>query len=157
MNRRSFLSRLAALPAALAAGPALSGRAAARDLPKLVVAKTPTCGCCGAWVERMQAAGFTVEAHDVTQEALNQIKAQLGVPQPLHSCHTGQIDSYFIEGHIPAEDIKRLIAERPDGVGIAAPGMPAGSPGMEMGAMRDSYQTLLLRPDGSVDVFARHG
>jgi hypothetical protein len=118
------------------------------------VVKSPYCGCCNHWIEYLRHEGFEVnvtEAEDVTPAA-----RRLGVPDDLRSCHTASIDGYAIEGHVPAEDIRRLLAERPDAAGLAVPGMPIGSPGMEQGDRRDPYQTILFTRDGTRQVFARH-
>ena len=120
----------------------------------LSVTKSATCGCCGAWVERMKAAGFTVEVHevaDVTPTARN-----LGVPDRLRSCHTSVIDGYVIEGHVPAADIRRLLASKPDATGLAVPGMVVGSPGMEQGDHKEPFQTILFDKAGKATVFASH-
>lgn len=132
-----------------AAAPVSSG------LPTLVVHKTPTCGCCSQWIAHMQQAGFTVQAHDHAD--LGGIKAQHGVPRDKQSCHTALVDGYVIEGHVPADDVKRLLAQRPDILGLTVPGMPAGSPGMEMPDGRvDAYAVEAIGKDGSSTVFARH-
>ena len=136
------------VPLALAA----CGEAAAAQT--VVVVKTPTCGCCGAWVDHLRAAGFEVTVTDV--EDVTPTARQLGVPDDLRSCHTASIGGYAVEGHVPVEDIRRLLAERPDAAGIAVPGMPIGSPGMEMGERREPYQTLLFRRDGQRRVCASH-
>ena len=121
----------------------------------MVVHKSPTCGCCGAWVEHMQAAGFKVEVREA--EDINPIKEQLGVPYGKGSCHTAEIDGYFVEGHVPADDIKRLLAERPEAKGLVLPGMPAGSPGMEMPDGRTQpYTVELVKQDGALAPFASH-
>ncbi|MEL6207620.1 MAG: DUF411 domain-containing protein [Pseudomonadota bacterium] len=103
----------------------------------------------------MRDAGFLVEARDIGQDALYALKAQLGVRPEYSSCHTGEIDGYVIEGHVPAEEVSRLLETRPNALGLAVPGMPVGSPGMEMGARKDPYDVLLIRRDGSSAVFAR--
>lgn len=149
MNRRGFLSLALIAPFV----PALARGEAA---PLVSVVKSPTCGCCGAWVEHMQAAGFRTEVHDVGSDQLDAFKREAGVAPEHASCHTAIVDGYFVEGHVPAEDVKRLLAERPEARGLAVPGMPAGSPGMEMGDVRDPYDTLLVRRDGAAEVFARH-
>ena len=120
----------------------------------LLVTKTAFCGCCKAWVERMKAAGFTVEVKDVDNVAPTARK--LGVPDKLRSCHTAEIGGYAIEGHVPAADIKRLLAERPKAAGIAVPGMVMGSPGMEHGDRKEPYQVILFDRSGKTRVFASH-
>ena len=121
--------------------------------PTLVVYKNAACGCCGTWIEHMEAAGFTVEVHDV--EDLNSIKQQHSVGASLASCHTALIDGYVVEGHVPAEDVTRLLAERPAVLGISVPGMPIGSPGMEQGAPEDydAYDVVLFDGSGATSVY----
>ena len=120
----------------------------------LAVTKTPTCGCCTEWVERMRDAGFKVTVQDVEDTA--PLAKRLGVPDRLRSCHTTMVEGYAIEGHIPAADIKRLLAERPKAAGIAVPGMVVGSPGMEHGDHSQPYQTILFDRAGKTRVFASH-
>ena len=100
--------------------------------PEMQVYKTSTCGCCGKWVEHLRANGFKVTVTEVSSVA--EYRAKFGVPNNLASCHTGVVDGYAIEGHVPVKEIKKLLEEKPKAVGIAVPGMPIGSPGMEMGA-----------------------
>lgn len=148
MNRRQMI--LAAASAALLAGPAFA------EPPKMIVAKTPTCGCCGAWVEHMQAAGFEVDVRNVEHDRLDAIKAKLGIRPEHASCHTATVGGYVVEGHVPADDVKRLLAEKPSALGLTVPGMPTGSPGMEYEDEKDPYDTLLVSSDGSAKVFAEH-
>ena len=122
----------------------------------LVVNRTESCGCCGAWVERMISAGFKAEVNFVNEEVLRAIKSQLAIPVDLSSCHTATIGSYFIEGHVPAEDIRRLLIERPKALGLSVPGMPIGSPGMEMGSNKEPFETLLVFENGETQVFNSH-
>ena len=151
MNRRAFtLSGLASVFVAyLLARPAY-----AADY-RLEVFKSPTCGCCTAWVEHMARAGFDTVTRDVDLETLKIKKTNAGVSQELSSCHTAFIAGYFIEGHVAAKDVQRLLLERPDALGLTVPGMPIGSPGMEMGNRRDAYDTLLVLGDGSTRVFTK--
>lgn len=129
--------------------------AAEASLPLLVVHKSPSCGCCGLWVEHMQQAGFPVEVRDTNE--LSPIKERLGVPYGKGSCHTAEVAGYVIEGHVPADDVKRLLAQRPDAKGLVLPGMPLGSPGMETPDGRmDSYTVELVANDGTTSAFARH-
>ena len=130
--------------------------ATSRDAsPRLHVHKSASCGCCSVWIEHMRDAGFTVTSTDV--DNVNAIKERVGVPLGKGSCHTAEVDGYFIEGHVPADDVKRLLAERPDAKGLVVPGMPAGSPGMEMPDGRTQpYIVELVRDDGSTSEFARH-
>ena len=148
MNRRLFLASVLSTP--------LAARAAFAAAPRITVAKSPTCGCCSAWVEHVRAAGFEVDARNVSQTSLDALKVQAGVPAELTSCHTAQVEGYFIEGHVPAGDIQRLLAERPDALGLTVPGMPIGSPGMEMGNEREPYDTIIVMRDGSARVFQQH-
>ncbi|MBH1394503.1 DUF411 domain-containing protein [Stenotrophomonas maltophilia] len=125
-------------------------------LPVAIVHKTASCGCCGIWVDHLKAAGFQVDVRDT--DDMNPIKVRLGVPVGKASCHTAEIGGYVVEGHIPAEDIKRLLAERPAARGLVLPGMPAGSPGMEMpDGYVQSYTVELVGTDGSTEPFAQHG
>jgi hypothetical protein len=121
------------------------------DLPTVLVYKSPTCGCCNGWVEHMEAAGFTVDARDVRD--VMSVKRDGGVPPQMSSCHTAIIDGYVVEGHVPAEQVKRLLDERPEVAGIAVPGMPIGSPGME-GPNAQPYQVLSFSHDGQPAVYA---
>ena len=108
----------------------------------LKVYKSPSCGCCGAWVSHMHSAGFRGIVRDVPN--LHPIKKKLGVAPDLWACHTAVIDGYVIEGHVPAREVIRLLNERPKGIGLAVPGMPIGSPGMEQGDRRDPFQVILF-------------
>jgi len=123
--------------------------------PMLVVYKRPSCACCAAWIKHMARAGFRVDVFN--EEKLDPIKRALGVPEQLASCHSAKIDRYFVEGHVPAEDVKRLLAERPNALGLAVPRMPVGSPGMEQGNRREPYDVLLVHRSGKTSVFAHHG
>ncbi len=130
---------------------------AARAAPAraLTVYKTPTCGCCGGWVAHMRRNGFAATV--IEQVDLTPVRRRLGVPDAVVSCHTAVIDGYALEGHVPATDILRLLAERPQAAGLAVPGMPLGSPGMEVpDGTRDAFDTLLILRDGRTRVFARH-
>ena len=125
-------------------------------LPHVVVHKTPTCGCCGSWIEHLRAAGFQVEAQD--HDDLGPAKERLGVPYGKGSCHTAEVGGYLVEGHVPAADIKRLLAEKPDARGLVLPGMPIGSPGMESPDGRvQPYTVELVERDGSTRPWASHG
>ena len=125
------------------------------DSSLITVYKTPTCGCCALWVDHMRANGFRVAVTDVAQ--LAPVKATHGVPGDVATCHTGKIGGYFVEGHVPAEDVRRMLRERPDIIGIAVPGMPQGSPGMEQGGATESYDVIAIGRDGSRKVWASHG
>jgi hypothetical protein len=121
--------------------------------PQVNVYKTRTCGCCGKWVEHLKANGFAPQVTDVPSTA--EYRRRHGVPDQLQSCHTATVGGYTIEGHVPAADIHRLLKQRPKGKGLAVPGMPMGSPGME-GARRDAYSVYLFNSDGSTSVFQKH-
>lgn len=124
------------------------------QLPSVIVYKTSTCGCCSGWVDHMRQAGFAVDARDLPGNVeLMGVKVDAGVPGDMATCHTALIDGYVVEGHVPAEQVKRLLAERPAVAGIGAPGMPAGSPGMES-PNAPPYQVLSWGHDGSRAVFA---
>lgn len=148
MHRRIFLAAAAALPFS-----ALAARAAA---PEIRVVKSATCGCCSAWEKHLKAEGFLVSSHAVPDEELWEMKARLGLTDQTASCHTGMIEGYIVEGHVPAADIRRLLAEKPKALGLTVPGMPIGSPGMGMGDEVEPYDTLLILPDGRTEVFQSH-
>jgi hypothetical protein len=150
-TRRGLMFGAAQAFAALA----LAGTAAASEaLPKMTVTRDPNCGCCGNLVEHIKAAGFAVDVVQV--EDVMPLKARLGVPEALMSCHTAEIGGYVIEGHVPAEAVKRLLIERPKAIGIAVPGMPIGSPGMEVpGQAPQSYEIAIFSA-GRQHVFARY-
>ena len=121
------------------------------DAPVLTVYKSPTCGCCSMWVRHMEEAGFRVEAVDRTD--MGAVKDSLGVPSDLSSCHTGVVDGYVVEGHVPAEQVRRLLDERPEARGLSVPGMPIGSPGMEQGDTRQPYDVLIVGEGGEASVY----
>lgn len=152
ISRRAFLAAAGAIPVVLSSPLA----ALAGNLPLVTVTRDPTCGCCIAWAKHVEAAGFPVRI--VETHELGRLKHRLGVPRPLHSCHTAEVDGYVIEGHVPAAALQRLLADRPSATGLAVPGMPVGSPGMEIaGATPDVYDVFLFGPD-TREVFARfHG
>ena len=120
----------------------------------LTVYKSPSCGCCGKWIEHVEAHGFTVTT--VPTDDMVAVKKRLGVPDDAMSCHTTKVGNYVVEGHVPASDIKRLLAQKPKARGIAVAGMPMGSPGMEMSGQRQPYATMLIGSNGKLSVFARH-
>jgi hypothetical protein len=120
------------------------------------VYKTASCGCCKLWVDHVKAAGFDVRVTDLDQEALDVQKAKHGVASKLQSCHTAIVGGYVIEGHVPADDIKRLLRERKKVAGIAVPNMPAGTPGMEMGGRKDPYEVVAFTKAGTTSIFAKH-
>ena len=149
MNRRRFLIGSGAA-FALAAMPAIASPVSGT----MTVHYDPGCGCCSLWVDHIRAAGFSVETRQTHQ--MNRLKDELGIPPELSSCHTAEIDGYLIEGHVPADAVTRLLRERPEARGISVPGMPIGSPGMEMpGAVEDLYDVVLFGA-GEPERFARY-
>lgn len=170
MDRRSFMRSALAAGAVIAALPrggvaqqgtrpaqgATKAPARPAPLPQMTVYKSATCGCCHNWVEHARENGFTVKTIDT--ESLSTVKADLGVPSQLQSCHTVVVGNYLVEGHVPAADVKRLLAEKPAVRGIAVPGMPIGSPGMEQGPVSgyQKYAVIAFTAQGRTSVFARH-
>jgi hypothetical protein len=130
----------------------LSGTMTAHAAPTVEVYKSSTCKCCAKWVDHMRENGFTVNTHDVGNK---EARERAGISTNLGSCHTALVDGYAIEGHVPADDIKRLLKERPRAIGLTAPGMPHGSPGME-GARNDPYDVLLINKQGDTTVYSHH-
>ena len=121
--------------------------------PTLQVWKDPNCGCCQDWIEHLRAAGFSVQSHE---SGNNAVRKRLGLPERYGSCHTGLIGGYAIEGHVPAREIRRLLAQKPRAIGLAVPGMPVGSPGMDgavYGGRQDPHDVLLVLADGSSQVY----
>ncbi len=150
LHRRQLLITTAAL---FAVAPACSG-----PIPTLAITiyKDPSCGCCSAWADHLTSAGFTASVDESADMAA--IKAKFGVPDDLTSCHTGVVGGYAIEGHVPAEDIKRLLKEKPAALGLAVPGMPVNSPGMEVeGEVGERYTVWLFAKGGKRTAFALHG
>lgn len=146
----------AVAPAPAAATESPVTPAGAQALPVAIVHKSPTCGCCGLWVEHLRHAGFQVEVRET--DNLAPVKERLGVPFGKGSCHTAEIGGYLVEGHVPADDIKRLLREKPQARGLVLPGMPLGSPGMEVpSGATQSYVVELVKPDGDVVPYAAHG
>lgn len=129
------------------------GSALAQSLGTVEVFRSPSCGCCGKWVEHLRQNGFQVQTHDVSN--IPATRKQLGMPDQLGSCHTARIGGYVVEGHVPASDIRRLLKDKPKALGLAVPSMPPGSPGMES-ARPVPYQTLLVQTDGTSKLFAQH-
>lgn len=149
--------QVASMPAGVDPLADVTGSAStASGLPMVVVNKSASCGCCGVWVDHMRSAGFQVQVNNV--DNLNPIKERVGVPLGKGSCHTAEVGGYFVEGHVPAEDVKRLLAEKPDAKGLVVPGMPLGSPGMEVpdGTVQP-YTVELVGQDGKTTPFAEHG
>ena len=148
------LTRRAALLSLVAAAtlrPAFAATATA-----MTVYKDPNCGCCADWVALMQEAGFDVTVNMLDPDALQSHKSASGITPELASCHTAHVDGYVIEGHVPAADIRRLLADRPDAIGLTVPGMPYGAPGMGPESEREAYSVLVIRRDGKTDVYASY-
>ncbi|WP_199221321.1 DUF411 domain-containing protein [Maritimibacter sp. 55A14] len=151
MNRRTLLSSVVSM-ACMPLIPS-SGHAAVEAMHVL---KDPNCGCCSAWIDMLESAGFRVTTEPSMGTALSRYKLENGIPMSMVSCHTGKIDGYMIEGHVPAADIRRLLIERPEAVGLAVPGMPYGSPGMGSESEREAYEVHLIRRDGTTATFSSY-
>jgi len=122
---------------------------------EITVYKTPTCGCCGKWVDHLKANGFKVTVHDV--ESTDEYSKRHGVPDGARSCHIGVVEGYAVEGHVPAADVQRLLKERPKAKGLAVPGMPLNSPGMEVpGGGVGRYNVVLIGEDGKTSVYQQY-
>ena len=147
MKRRDLVFGLAVL-ALVGALPALAAA------PTILVYKNPSCGCCGNWVKHLEAEGFTVAVKEVDDTSV--VRKRLGLPEEFGACHTATMAGYVLEGHVPADEVKRLLAARPAAIGLAVPGMPVGSPGMEVGNRVDPYDVLLVDRAGRASVFAHY-
>ena len=157
MNRRHLLTHACVLLSLAPLASQAQTQSPAR--PRLEVWKTASCGCCKDWVKHVQAAGFEVKAHDVSDDAKRQKRQQLGLPEAFGSCHTALVDGYVVEGHVPAREIGRLLKERPQAVGLTVTGMPVGSPGMdgpEYGTRRDKFAVVLVQRDGRQSVYQNY-
>jgi hypothetical protein len=157
LTRRAWIARMATTALGGVALTALRPDAAtaAPKPTSITVYKDPSCGCCTKWVDHLRANGFAPAVHD--RSDMDALKDSLGVPAKLRSCHTAIVGAYVIEGHVPAADVKRLLTSKPaKTVGVAVPGMPAGSPGMEMGGRVDRYDVVAFAPGGATRVFASH-
>ena len=151
LSRRQLLilasSSIVAAPlAALADGTSLD----------IHVVKNPQCGCCTAWIKILTDKGFNVTTEDRSGSLLTEFKIERGIPKDMMSCHTAKVDGYFIEGHVPASDIRRLLADRPDALGLAVPAMPYGSPGMGPEDEREAYNVYIIDADGAAEVFQHY-
>jgi len=140
------------VPKAVAVNDASREQAALTN--EITVFRSPNCGCCGLWIEHLEAAGFQVK--DNVTENLESVKQQYDIPENLATCHTAIVAGYVIEGHVPVEDIQRLLAQKPAVAGLAVPGMPIGSPGMESGGYVEPYTVFSFTEDGSTATFAEH-
>ncbi|NEX59988.1 DUF411 domain-containing protein [Noviherbaspirillum galbum] len=138
---------------ALAAGVLAVHLVASAAQPVIEVYKSAFCGCCKEWIKHLEANGFKVKAKDV--ENPSDYREKMGMPDDLGSCHTGVVQGYALEGHVPAQEIKRLLAEKPKAKGLAVPGMPVGSPGME-GTRKDAFDVLLVDKDGRHSVYKHY-
>ena len=157
MDKKTQLSRRQLLifaSSAIAAAPLV---ALADDTTNDIhVVKNPQCGCCNAWIEVLEGDGFNVTTEDRSNSDLAVFKFESGIPKDMMSCHTAKIGGYFIEGHVPASDIKRLIKERPDALGLAVPAMPYGSPGMGPEEEREAYDVFIIMTNGIAEVFQHY-
>lgn len=154
-TRRSILMAMVVVAAGVAVP--VFGRAAAQGsqaLPAVTVYKDPSCGCCSLWITHLERAGFRVTATNTAD--MPALRTKLGVPAHVQSCHTAVVSGFVVEGHVPADDVKRLLMSRPKVKGIAVPGMPVGSPGMEQGSVRHHYSVLTFDDAGRTTVFAAH-
>ena len=149
-TRRTFIHAGITL-AVMQALPAL-----AQVSPSVHVVKDPGCPCCSGWIGHLRDSGFTVSVEERSVEALEAYKHEQGIPAALVSCHTGTVAGYMLEGHVPAADIRRLLVERPEAIGLAVPGMPYGSPGMGSEAEREAYDVILIAVDGSATIFTSY-
>ncbi len=156
MSNRTFVSVVGALAIGAAALVAAQQKPVSSRTP-IVVYKTPTCGCCGMWVEHMRQNGFQPEVHDVSANQVRAVSKAAGLAEDGTSCHTAKVGNYVVEGHVPAADVQRMLKEKPAIAGIAAPGMPVGSPGMEMGGRTEKYDVVSFTRDGKTKIFATHG
>jgi hypothetical protein len=150
INRRLFV---------LGAGLLVSAapfQSVARGTPRIHVVHDPNCGCCKAWVSILQDDGFEVTTERSAGTLLIRHKLDNGIPQNMISCHTAEVEGYMVEGHVPTADIRRLLAERPDAIGIAVPDMPYGSPGMGPDSRREAYDVYLIRRDGRTEIFSSY-
>lgn len=153
MNRRKLMQTAAALAAGTLAGLAPAAQPAR---PVVEVWKTASCGCCHDWIKHLQGHGFEVQVHDVSNATKNDYRRRLGLADRFGSCHTALVGGYVLEGHVPAREIRRLLKDKPRALGLAVPGMPIGSPGMdgpEYGGQKDAYDVLLVQRGGTASVF----
>jgi hypothetical protein len=155
LRRREFL-RLGAGAAALTLLPgSLAARAGSADLPLMTIYKSETCLCCEKWVDHVKAAGFKTSVHN--RDPVEPLKDELAIPRHVRSCHTAQVGGYLIEGHVPAADIKRLLKEKPKLMGLAVPGMPVGTPGMDQpGIPAEPYHVVAFQKVGTTSVYAKY-
>lgn len=149
ISRRAFFAAVAAA----AVMPPLRAAYGWTPLPPMTVYKSPSCGCCAKWVDHARAAGFTVKVHDT--EDIEQVKRTMSIPDALASCHTVVVGAYLVEGHVPLDLVHKLLSEKPKGIrGLAVPGMPAGSPGMES-TRKEAYDVMAFDRGGRAKLYAR--
>lgn len=151
MRLRSKLIRAGGLAAAVSLSPLV--HAAGEPIE---VMKTSGCGCCIGWIKHLEEAGYVVESRDLTMGDLMKVKLDAGLKVGITSCHTGLIAGYIIEGHVPVREVKRLLSERPDAIGLSVPNMPIGSPGMDFGDDGEPYDVLIVQRDGSTEIYAQY-
>jgi hypothetical protein len=151
--RKTFALGAALFALTLTTGAATPSNDGAPKQTKITVYKDPSCGCCKNWIEHLKKHGYAVDAKDTP--AMAEVKRTLGVPDALTACHTAVVNGYLIEGHVPAADIARLLKEKPKVAGLAVPGMPMGSPGME-GPQQQHYQVLSFDKNGKTKIFASY-
>ena len=148
MDRRCFVLGAVSLP--------FLSRTVLANGSRLMVFKLPTCGCCDAWIAHMQQAGFKPKTKNISESRMFNLKKRAGITSELASCHTAFVNKYIVEGHVPSGDVLLLLSQMPDALGLAVPGMPAGSPGMEMGDHSDPFDTLLILRNRNSEVFKSH-
>lgn len=155
MRMKSFVTGLSAVVFTATVGLSAQQKPVATAATKITVYKTSSCGCCKLWVDHLKASGFDVQAMDVSAEQVRSVSKAAGLKDDDVSCHTAKVGNYIVEGHVPADDIKRMLKEKPAIAGIAAPGMPQGSPGMEQGA-KEAYDVVAFTKDGKTTVYSKH-
>lgn len=156
MTRMQITRRTTLLGLSATLGLALKPWSAIAATTAIRVVRDPTCGCCAAWIEILETEGFVAEVEMLEFDALQAHKVASGIPADMVSCHTAHVEGYVIEGHVPPAEIWRLLAERPDALGLSVPGMPYGSPGMGPETEREAYVVHLIRKDGTTEVFASY-
>ena len=155
ITRRDFVTRTAGLAVATFATPGLLAQSRPGPATAITVYKSASCGCCAKWVDHLRENGFDPTVHD--EEDMDAIKDEMGVPKAVRSCHTALLGRYLVEGHVPADDLRRLLAARPSVAGLAVPGMPASTPGMAVaGQPHEPYEVISFTHEGKTALFARH-
>ena len=155
MRTKTFVIGMSAVVFATVVALSAQQKPAATPAEKITVYKTSSCGCCKLWVDHLKASGFDVQAMDVSSADVRAVSKAAGLKEEDTSCHTAKVGNYTVEGHVPAADIKRMLKEKPAIAGIAAPGMPQGSPGMEQGS-KEPYDVLAFTKDGKTTVYSKH-